>query len=231
MAFLFNAFREGGFFMFVILAFGLGVISLIVERYRFLYLNYVSTPEGFLPQVKKLIQQGDLKMAAMAGEQLKSPLGEIVTLGCKLRLEGASDEVLQARMDERLSQNIHKIDQRTGFLAMLGNVATLAGLLGTIVGMIHSFAAVAKATPMDRATLLSAGISEAMNCTAFGLVVAIPALVAYAFLQNKTESIINETTDLTTEIYHDLLFQYDMADMPKNIGQKSALVAQNTLSI
>jgi biopolymer transport protein ExbB/TolQ len=104
---------------------------------------------------------------------------------------------------------ITRIDRRTGFLSMFGNVATLVGLLGTITGMIHSFAAVAQANPMDRATLLSKGIAEAMNCTAFGLIVAVPALVTFAIFQNKTDLMIGDITQKTSEIYHDLIFFFD----------------------
>jgi hypothetical protein len=72
--------------------------------------------------------------------------------------------------------------------------------------MIHSFAAVANASPADRATMLSRGISEAMNCTAFGLIVAIPALVAYALFQNRTDRLVSALTEEATQIFHDLLF-------------------------
>ncbi len=75
--------------------------------------------------------------------------------------------------------------------------------------MIHSFAAVAQANPMDRATMLSKGIAEAMNCTAFGLIVAVPALVFFAVYQNKTEALIQDLTQKTSEIYHDLIFFFD----------------------
>src|SRR6185503_15024726 len=94
------------------------------------------------------------------------------------------------------------------------NVATLVGLLGTITGMIHSFAAVAQANPMDRATLLSKGIAEAMNCTAFGLIVAVPALVMFAVYQNKTDHLVQEITHKTSEIYHDLIFFFDRGATP-----------------
>jgi biopolymer transport protein ExbB/TolQ len=96
---------------------------------------------------------------------------------------------------------------------MFGNVATLLGLLGTISGMIISFASVASANPAERATLLSAGISEAMNCTAFGLLVAIPALVAYAVFQNRTDRVVTELTQETSRIFHDLLF---LSETPKS---------------
>ena len=89
---------------------------------------------------------------------------------------------------------------------MFGNVATLFGLLGTVTGLISSFAGVAAASPVERANLLSQGISEALNSTAFGLVAAIPALVAYAVFQNRTEQIISSLTEQASEIYHDFLF-------------------------
>ena len=109
-------------------------------------------------------------------------------------------------MDEELTGEITKIDKRTGFLAMFGNVATLLGLLGTVTGLISSFAGVSSASPLERATLLGQGIAEALNSTAFGLVAAIPALVAFAIFQNKTDALINELTEETSKIYHDLLF-------------------------
>src|SRR5262249_38798447 len=98
---------------------------------------------------------------------------------------------------------------RTSFLAVVGNVATLIGLLGTISGMIQSFASVSGATAAERATKLSLGISEAMNCTAFGLLVAIPALLAYALYQNKTERLVNWLTDTVAKIYNDLVYTYE----------------------
>jgi biopolymer transport protein ExbB/TolQ len=136
-------------------------------------------------------------------------LGRITAIGLQIRNHGGSEEELQARMDEALTSEIARVDRRTGFLAMFGNVATLLGLLGTISGMIHSFAAVASANPADRATMLSKGISEAMNCTAFGLIVAIPALIAYAVFQNRTDRYVTQLTESVTEIYHDLLFLVD----------------------
>lgn len=157
------------------------------------------------------VLRGDFRAAQVASVQTQTSIGQVVAAGCEVRGNGGSEEEVQARMDEALSKQLEIIDRRTGFLAMFGNVATLVGLLGTISGMIHSFAAVATASPMDRATLLSKGISEAMNCTAFGLIVAVPALVTYAIFQNKTDRIVNELTNNTSEIYHDLIFMYEGA--------------------
>jgi biopolymer transport protein ExbB/TolQ len=94
-------------------------------------------------------------------------------------------------MDAVALREIPKIERRVGLLAMLSNVATLVGLLGTVTGMIGAFATVANVSPSEKATLLANAISEAMNCTAFGLVVAIPLLAAFGWLNSKAQ----EATD------------------------------------
>ena len=98
---------------------------------------------------------------------------------------------MQAALDEASLREVPKLEKRTGFLAVISNGATLFGLLGTIIGLIHCFAAVAHVDPAEKATILAAGIAEAMNCTAFGLITAIPALFAFAFLQGRTQHMID----------------------------------------
>lgn len=213
MAGIINSFNEGGIFMYCILAFGLFTVAFICERANALFVQIKAMPSNFRAQMLQHLSKGDYigakSFAASTAESSRSPLAKVVALGAGLRASGAGDDELQARMDEALSREISKMDRRTGFLGMFGNVATLLGLLGTIVGMIHSFGAVASASPADRATLLSKGISEAMNCTAFGLIVAIPALVAYAIFQNKTDKLVSALTEDTTQIFNDLLFLTD----------------------
>jgi biopolymer transport protein ExbB/TolQ len=107
------------------------------------------------------------------------------------------DAAVQAALDEAALKELPKIEKRIGYLAMIGNVAVLMGLLGTILGLIRSFAAVAEADAASKATELAKGISEAMFNTAFGLATAILAIIAYAFLQSKAQHLaddINETT-------------------------------------
>jgi biopolymer transport protein ExbB len=209
-----TAFQEGGIFMYFILLFGILTASIIAERFYALYINIKLAPEGFRKQLFTHIARGDFKAAESYAQSFgnKFFLGKVVSEGCRLRGSNSGEDELQGRMDEKLAHEISKIDKRTAFLATFGNIATLLGLLGTIAGMIHSFGAVASASPADRATMLSKGISEAMNCTAFGLIVAIPALVAYAFFQNRTDQVVTELTENTTEIYHDLLFLTESTD-------------------
>lgn len=205
--FIVSAFEGGGIFMYFILAFALLTVGLIVERASFFRFRVKLPPKDFRKVLLDNILRGEYRAAESYAKSIaNASIGKIAAIGCALRANGAGDEEIQARMDERLATEISRIDRRTGFLAMYGNVSTLLGLLGTIVGMIHSFAAVASANPADRAMMLSKGISEAMNCTAFGLITAIPALVAYAYFQNRTDRLIADITESTTEIYHDLVF-------------------------
>lgn len=201
-------FHQGGFFMYPILAFTLLIMGFIIERYVALYLKHKEAPKDFRKNILSFIARGDFKSASTYVEMSAkdTSIGKITMVACKLRSAGAGDEALQARMDEQLSREISSYDKRTGFLAMFGNVSTLFGLLGTVTGMISSFAGAGAATPVERATLLSNGISEALNATAFGLLAAIPALVAYAVYQNKTEKIVGGLTEDASEIYHDFLF-------------------------
>ena len=207
---LLQKFNEGGIFMYFIFIFAILSFTLIIERYFTLYKKEIEPNATFRNQLLGFIAQGDftsaIKFAETQNTRESASLSRIAKIGCSLRAQGAGDEEIQARMDEALSKEIHNIDRNTGFLGMFGNVATLLGLLGTITGMIHSFAAVASGNPADRATMLSRGISEAMNCTAFGLIVAIPALVAFAVYQNKTDRLVSKLAGLTSEIFHDLLF-------------------------
>jgi biopolymer transport protein ExbB/TolQ len=205
---LLDQFNKGGVFMYFILAFGLLTVALIIERYIALYLKHKVAPQDFRKNILSFIARADFKSAQDYIEMsaANTSVGKITQVACKLRSAGAGDEALQARMDEQLSREISSYDKRTGFLAMFGNVATLFGLLGTVTGLIGSFAGVAAASPVERANLLSNGISEALNTTAFGLVAAIPALVAFAVYQNRTESIITSLTESASELYHDFLF-------------------------
>jgi biopolymer transport protein ExbB len=201
-------FHKGGPFMYCILVFGLLTIAFIIERYIALYIKHKVAPADFRKNILGFLARGEFKSALSYIEisAKDTSIGKITSVACRLRGVGSGDEALQARMDEQLTKEISSYDKRTGFLSMFGNVSTLFGLLGTVTGLISSFAGVAAASPVERANLLSNGIAEALNTTAFGLIAAIPALVAYAIYQNRTESIVNELTEQSSEIYHDFLF-------------------------
>jgi len=126
-------------------------------------------------------------------------IGKIIAAGLRKAEQGGAEHEIQQAMDEEALRELPKIEKRTGYLAMLGNLATLAGLLGTITGLIKSFASVAGVDPSMKATMLSKGISEAMNCTAFGLGTGIMGLAAYAWLNGKTQHILDGVNQASVE--------------------------------
>ncbi len=200
-------FEEGGIFMYPIALLGVFVLVLVVERTYFLYFRVSSKRDIFLARMRSLILERNLPKALQVVNQEDSPVARIVKAG--LVKVNRPDDHVQAAMDETSLEEVPKIEARTGLLPMLSNVATLMGLLGTIAGLIQSFGAVSQADAATKATLLSAGISEAMNCTAFGLVVAIPALVAYAMLQSRTQRVLDDINATAVSILNLVVLNRD----------------------
>jgi biopolymer transport protein ExbB len=205
------AFEHGGFWMYPILALQLFSIAIVIERTYVLFFKYKSNQKDVAASYEDLIRRGDLAQLAQKTEAMQStcPIARVTLAGTKAAHNMGGKEEIQGKMDEILSEENSLLDRRVGFLSMFGNVATLTGLLGTITGMIKSFAAVAYANPSEKAALLAAGISEAMNATAYGLIVAIPALVAYAILQNRANHIGEDLNQTALRVFNWLSYVYE----------------------
>ena len=176
-------------------------LAIMIERTIVLFFKSSINKEGFLRGLKKHIYAGDLDKAInyVAGQK-PTPLTNVIKAGL-MNVPKGEDEV-QAALDEASLRETPRLEARTGYLAMLGNAAMLAGLLGTVSGLIACFEAVGGGTvnPADKATILANGISEAMNCTAFGLVVAIPALIAFSLLNGRTQTLINDINETSVSV-------------------------------
>ena len=210
---MFEAFDKGGIGMYPILISFLFGVAIIIERIYVLYARAAIDKEAFLKGLKKHIYAGDLdKAISYCAGQKKTPLVSVVKAGL-INVPKGDDDV-QAAMDEASLRESPKIERRTGYLAMISNVATLLGLFGTIIGLIHCFGAVANANPADKATILSQGISEAMYCTAFGLLVAITTLVCYSVLQGRTQSMIEDINESSVGVLNLIVANRDKMRMP-----------------
>ena len=201
--FIMEHFQEGGWGMWPILALLALTLWITLDRWFYISKSKVDV-DKLMSLLKSQIVSGNIQGAISTCQSSPSPVTRIIAAG--LRRAGGTEHDVQQGMDEEALKELPKIEKRTGYLAMLGNLATLAGLLGTITGLIKSFAGVAGVDPSQKATLLSKGISEAMNCTAFGLSTGIIGLAAFAWLNGKTQIAIDDIAEVKKNVSN-LLYQ------------------------
>ncbi len=183
-------FQTGGLFMYPILivfAFGMAIS---IERY--LKLTIVrNANRGMWDKLHPVLAKGDFDTARKMTEENKSTVSRLLNIGLELQGAVRRRDDIEIAMEETMMEIIPQLEKRTPYIALFSNIATLLGLLGTIMGLIEAFTAVANANPAEKADLLSASISVAMNTTAFGLMAGIPLLIIYVVLTSKTGEIVD----------------------------------------
>lgn len=197
MGVLAEHYKEGGWMMHIILVWLMIAVALIVERAMYLYRSSINK-DAFVASLQKCILAGDAGRAIKLCSAANAPLSRIIKGG--LMKVNRPDSEVQAGMDETALVELPKMEARTPYLALLSNLAMLSGLLGTVVGLIVAFGAVANADAATRAAALAAGISEAMNCTAFGLFSALIALMGFAALNGWTQKLIDDVNSATVQV-------------------------------
>lgn len=183
-------FQEGGSFMLpigIVLAIGLAIT---LERYLFLIAATATNKRAF-KQIEPLLAKQMFDQVIKMTDKSKAPIARVIGAGISRLSVSPRREDIEYAMEEGLMETTPRLEKRTAYLGMLANIATLLGLLGTIIGLIAAFSAVATAEPSEKASLLSQSISVAMNTTAFGLISAIPLLLFHSLLQTKTTEIID----------------------------------------
>ena len=183
-------FATGGVFMYpILLVFAVGV-AIAIER--FVTLTHVTSKnQTAWKNIQPLLSEGDFDQAREVTTKDQSPVSRLLSMGLALQGAVRRREDVEIAMEEGMMEIIPQLEKRTPYVALASSIATLLGLLGTIMGLISAFTAVANANPAEKADLLSASISVAMNTTAFGLIVAIPLLVVHALLATKTNEIVD----------------------------------------
>ncbi|MBV1909121.1 MAG: MotA/TolQ/ExbB proton channel family protein [Kangiellaceae bacterium] len=182
--------QNGGEFMYIILF--VFIIGLAIAIERFIYLSILKTKNRLAwKKLLPILNQGNFRQALEMATNSNSAIGRILAYGLSKVGDGRRHDDLEMAMEEGMMEILPRLEKRTPYLATFANIATLLGLLGTIMGLIKAFTAVANVDPSEKANLLSASISVAMNTTAFGLMAAIPLLLMFTFLQTKTTEIVD----------------------------------------
>jgi len=201
---------DGGVFMWIILAMWIFGIIISVERIKNLF-KYDIDGSSLMSEVKKDVLTNEVQNAIQSCSTNKSLLASVLRNG--LKRANQSKEQIQDALESSMLEAIPHVEKRLGYLSLIANVSTLLGLLGTIYGLIQSFAAVAQADPASKAELLALGISKAMNTTAFGLISAISIMVVHQILTTKSEKIIADMEHYSVKLV-DLLSTRKAAPAP-----------------
>lgn len=183
-------FQTGGAFMYpILIVFAVGV-AIAAERYIKL-MTIRNQNQKVWSDVHPILQQGNFDEARGILKEDNSAIGGLLNMGLSRQGSVRRRDDIEIAMEESMMEIIPQLEKRTPYVALFSNIATLLGLLGTIMGLIEAFTAVANADPAEKADLLSASISVAMNTTAFGLMVAIPLLIVHANLSSRTSEIVD----------------------------------------
>ncbi|MHA7839475.1 MAG: MotA/TolQ/ExbB proton channel family protein [bacterium] len=183
-------FLTGGPFMYpILIVFAVGA-AIAIERYVTLT-RVTARNQSIWSRIQPALVEGDFDRARELTSSDDSTISKLLQMGLDRQGAVRRREDIEIAMEESMMEIIPQLEKRTPYVGLASNIATLLGLLGTIMGLIEAFTAVANANPAEKADLLSASISVAMNTTAFGLIVAIPLLVTNQVLMAKTNEIVD----------------------------------------
>ena len=183
-------FVDGGFWMYPILLVGSVGVAIAIER--FLKLTFVERANRKMwDELQPVLAAGNFDIARKMTSENDSTVSRLLEAGLEREGTVRRREDIEIAMEEGMMEIIPQLEKRISYIALYANLATLLGLLGTIIGLIAAFNAVAHANPAEKADLLSASISVAMNTTAFGLMAAIPLLIVHSFLNSKAGEIVD----------------------------------------
>ena len=196
MTLIAQAFRDGGPFMYPILATSVFAVAIILERIYFLAFRFGIDDRAFLSKIEELLRGGDSPGARNLCDN--TPVPRIVRAA--LECEQCTARDIQNAVDEAAMEVLPLVERRVHYLGMAANVATLLGLLGTIIGLMQAFNAVAGAEAAQKGAILAKGIAIALNTTAYGLTVAIPCYFFYAFLQSRANNIVEQVDRVSVKM-------------------------------
>lgn len=191
-------FKEGGIVMYFMLAIAVVVVAIAAER--FIVIGRAGGLHGrrLIEDLLRMARQGDFVGARNACRASNAPVARVAE--ALLMVAGEDEARLQAAADDAATLALAPLSRRLPHLNVLANVATLLGLLGTISGLITAFAGVGAADPSQRSAFMAAGISTALNATAFGLMIAIPTLIVQGLLTGRVEDVAEQVDEVSIRL-------------------------------
>lgn len=199
---MFEVLSKGGEFMWVLLGTSVACMALVAERVFVLWKKWSLDGKALLAESKKLIEQDNSYSQALkiCGDHPDHPVGRVLHAG--LMKANQPDRDIQRALEEEAVKQLPRVQERTAYIGMIANVATLLGLLGTIFGLIQAFKSVGAASAAMKQELLAKGISVAMFTTAFGLIVAIPAMVAFSIISARQTRIMDAIEECSISLFN-----------------------------
>jgi len=198
--FLVANFKAGGIFMYGILSVLVVGTAIAVERSLALLIRGRVNARALWRDIEALVAHDKLADALQQAQALSAPLARVLAAGLAAAQRAEGRESVERHIEEATREILPQLEKRIHYLYTLSNVATLIGLLGTVVGLITAFTAVSLADPAQKAALLANGISLALNNTAFGLMVAILLMLAYSFMQSRAARLGDEIDEFSLRL-------------------------------
>ncbi len=199
VSFFIEQFKLGGWMMYPIAVCFAVTIAIVFERLSRIVFQYNIDGTSFMFEVQKYVLANDIDGAIrLCNGAGRAALPRVIKAG--LQRASRDEHQIQNAVDAASLEVIPKIEKRLHYLALIANLATLLGLLGTISGLIYSFGELAKVPASERQNVLSTGIAEALNCTAFGLIVAITAMIAHSWLSGRAAVLIEEVDEYSVKL-------------------------------
>ena len=189
---------QGGVFMWVILVIWAIGLAIALERFMKLFRGMDIDGASFMNEIQRYVLSNDIQGAIRVCAGSNAALPKVLKSG--LKRSGQNSDQMQNAIDATSLEVIPKVELRLNYLQLIANISTLFGLLGTIQGLMASFAAVAGADPAEKAKKLTEGIATAMNTTFLGLLAAISIMMLHTFLSSKSEKIVNEIDEFSVKL-------------------------------
>ncbi len=200
VALLATKFNEGGPFMWAILVVLAAAVAIVLERLVFYFFICDINGVKLVASVAKALNNDTIEEAKKAAFCKKAPINTLISTAVERYGAGMSFEDIQEGVDETAIKEVPKMSQRLNYLSLFANIATLLGLLGTIAGLQVSFSSLVAVEAAKKASMLAQGISQAMNTTAFGLIVAVPCMIFFTILSNKQQALTKDLDEAVVRL-------------------------------